>query len=141
MKTLSFGLSVILFLAVAGGTALHAQTVIPESTPDNPPIMPISNEISFYKNVDDDGIDRGTTLQIISINLFHVGTDFIVEFTGDFNWDMDVFDEYDYDYYIEFSLVKPVYKTLSLNYQRIYGTFASGPVNQFGIRLSLFSGS
>ncbi len=110
-----------------------------QADPCDPLVIPISNEVSFYKNVDDDGVDRGTTLQIISINQFNLGTDFIIEFTGDFNWDLDFYE--DHDYYIELSLVKPVYKSLSVNYQRIYGTFASGPINQIGLRLSLFSGS
>ncbi len=136
MKGICFCLVGLAYLLAASVPIAAAQELTPE-----PLIVPISNEVSFYKNVDDDGIDRGTTLQIISINMFTIGTDFIVEFTGDFNWGMDLFDEYDYDYYIELSLVKPVYKSLSVNYQRIYGTFASGPVNQFGIRVSLFSGS
>lgn len=102
-------------------------------------VAPITNEISWYKNIDDAGSSRGTTLQIISINMFDVGTDFILEFTGDFNWDLDLYE--DYDYYLELSVVKPVYKSLSVNYQRIYGTFVTEPINQFGVRLSLFSGS
>ena len=100
-------------------------------------VTPYSNEISFYKNVDDLGNDRGTTLQIVSINGFNLGTEFIFEFTGDFNWDLDLYE--DYDYYFELSIVKPVYRDISLNYQRIYGTFYNEPVNQFGIRLSLFT--
>jgi len=102
-------------------------------------VTPITNEISYYKNTDDLGRSRGTTLQIISINAFHVLTDFTFEFTGDFNWEMD-FSE-NYDYYLELSLVKPVYKSLSINYQRIYGTFVGEPINQVGLRISLFSGS
>lgn len=102
-------------------------------------VIPITNEISYFANVDDQGNDRGTTLQIISINEFTIGTNFIFEFTGDFNWDLDAYEEH--DYYLELSLVKPVYKSLSINYQRIYGTFVSEPINQFGIRLSLFSGN
>lgn len=100
-------------------------------------VTPYSNEISFFKNIDDTGKDRGTTLQVISINGFDLGTEFIFEFTGDFNWDLDLYE--DYDYYLELSLVKPVYKSLSVNYQRIYGTFYDEPVNQFGLRLSLFT--
>ena len=100
-------------------------------------VTPFNNEISYFKNIDDAGEDRGTTLQIISINGFNLGTDFIFEFTGDFNWDLDLYE--DYDYYLELSIVKPVYKSLSVNYQRIYGTFYNEPVNQFGIRLSLFT--
>ncbi|MEZ5360712.1 MAG: hypothetical protein R3F48_18000 [Candidatus Zixiibacteriota bacterium] len=101
-------------------------------------VTPITNELSYFKNVDDLGKDRGTTLQIISINEFTIGTNFIFEFTGDFNWDMDYFE--DRDYYLELSVVKPVYKSVSLNYQRIYGTFVSEPINQVGVRISLFTG-
>lgn len=101
-------------------------------------VTPISNEISYYANVDDGGNSRGTTLQIISINEFKIGTNFIFEFTGDFNWDKEEYD--DYNYYLELSLVKPVYKSLSVNYQRIYGTFVYRPINQFGLRISLFTG-
>lgn len=102
-------------------------------------IIPYTNEISYFTNLDDDGNNRGTTLQIISINEINLGTNFIFEFTGDFNWDLDLYE--DKDYYLELSIVKPVYKSLSLNYQRIYGTFYKPPVNQLGIRLSLFNGS
>ncbi|HDL02498.1 MAG: hypothetical protein DRP46_13850 [Candidatus Zixiibacteriota bacterium] len=96
-------------------------------------IMPITNELSFYKNVDDDGNDRGETLQIVAINTIKIWTEFNFEFTGDFNWDMS--SEYN-DHYIELSLVKPVGYNFSVNYQRIISTFESEPVNQFGIRLS-----
>jgi hypothetical protein len=100
-------------------------------------VTPFTNEVSFFKNMDDLGRSRGTTLQVISINGFKFGTDFVFEFTGDFNWELDLYE--DYDYYIELSLVKPVYKAFSVNYQRIYGTFYDEPVNQFGIRFSLFA--
>jgi len=141
MKTIFFCISLPMVVAAISGSAVSAQALLPEDDPANPRVIPISNEVSFYRNVDDDGVDRGRTLQIISINMFNIGTDFIVEFTGDFNWDAVMSREPDYDYYIELSLVKPVYKSLSLNYQRIYGTFADGPINQFGIRVSFFSGS
>jgi len=100
-------------------------------------VTPYTNEISYFTNIDDAGESRGTTLQVISINGFTIGTDFIFEFTGDFNWDLDLYE--DHDYYLELSLVKPVYKSLSVNYQRIYGTFVNEPINQFGLRLSLFA--
>ncbi|MDD4050898.1 MAG: hypothetical protein PHR28_03215 [candidate division Zixibacteria bacterium] len=99
-------------------------------------VFPICNEISFYHNVDDAGESRGRTLQIVSINAFHCLTDFSIEVTGDFNWDYDLYEKH--DYYMELSLVKPVYKAISVNYQRIYGTFVPEPINQFGVRLSLF---
>lgn len=102
-------------------------------------ITPITNEISLFKNVDDAGNDRGQTLQIVSINSFNIFTEIIFEFTGDFNFDMS----YDYDgskmsddHYIELSLVKPVYKLVSINYQRVISTFEAKPVNQFGVRFS-----
>ena len=115
---------------------------IPSSAQENASatlITPYTNEISFYSNVDDNGTDRGQTLQIISINALHLGTDFVFEFTGDFNWDLTTVPDKDYDYYMELSVVKPVYKALSLNYQRIYGTFEDKPINQFGIRLAFFT--
>lgn len=108
-------------------------------------MSPITNELSFYKNSDDDFNSLGRTLQIISINSFKALTWFSFEFTGDFNWSMaemvneetgHVFRK-NYDYYLELSIVKPITKRLSLNYQRIYGTFVSKPVNQIGLRLSL----
>jgi hypothetical protein len=95
----------------------------------------ISDEISFYANTDDDFNTRGRTLQVVAINNVKIGTWFQIEFTGDFNWEMTPGENY--DYYLEFSLVKPVYKNLSLNYQRIYGTFVDKPINQWGLRLSL----
>ena len=131
----------IMFWAAWSFVNLNAPEAAAQSSPNGlkPAITPITNEISFYKNIDDLGDSRGTTLQIISINEFRLGTNFIFEFTGDFNWNLDLYE--DHDYYLELSLVKPVYRSLSLNYQRIYGTFVTEPVNQFGIRLSLFSGS
>lgn len=103
-------------------------------------ITPLVNEMSLYKNVDDLGHSRGYTLQIIAINSIRIGTSFTLEFTGDFNWNTAY--ELDgsikhHDHYMELSIVKPVYKILSLNYQRIYSTFESHPINQFGFRLSL----
>jgi hypothetical protein len=102
-------------------------------------VTPLVNEISLYKNIDDLGDKRGYTLQVIAINSIKIWTDFTFEFTGDFNWKM----AYDLDgsimnndHYIELSLVKPVYKIISVNYQRIYSTFESEPINQFGVRLS-----
>ncbi len=93
------------------------------------------NEVSFYQNTDGEFNGLGRTLQIISINSFKLFTDFTFEFTGDFNWEMDTYENY--DYYIELSIVKPIYKMLSLNYQQIHSTFWECTVHQFGIRLSL----
>lgn len=105
--------------------------------------FPISNEISFYKNVDDAGEDRGQTVQIISINSFKILTTFNFEFTGDFNWRYSYVDPYDLslgknrsDYYIELSIVKPVTEFFSLNLQRIITSFEDESINQFGFRLS-----
>jgi len=96
-------------------------------------ITPITNEVSFYKNVDDYGKDRGQTLQVIAINSFKLLTEFTFEFTADFNWRMSNMKD---DYYIELSIVKPIFGIFSLNYQRIMATFEDKPINQFGFRLS-----
>lgn len=96
-------------------------------------IMPITNEVSLYKNVDDGGDERGQTVQIIAINTFKVWTDFNVEFTADFNWDMSYLKR---DHYIELSIVKPLVPRVSLNYQRIFSSFEDKPINQFGLRFS-----
>jgi len=98
-------------------------------------MSPICNEISLFKNTDDDFNSLGETLQIVSINSFKSLTWFNFEFTGDFNWNLT--EGKDYDYYMELSLVKSVTPKLSVNYQRIYGTFVPEPINQFGLRLSL----
>jgi len=94
---------------------------------------PLTNELSYYKNVDDAGADRGTTLQIVSINGFRLWTDFSFEITGDYNFSYTP--GMDHDHYFELSLVKPVTPFVSLNYQRVLSTFESEPVNQFGLRL------
>jgi hypothetical protein len=96
-------------------------------------LYPVTNEVSFFKNVDDAGIDRGETIQVVAINGFKLLTDFTFEFTADFNWRMAARSR---DHYIELSLVKPIYNILSVNYQRIYATFEPEPINQFGLRLS-----
>jgi hypothetical protein len=95
---------------------------------------PIVNEISIYQNSSDDGDNLGQTLQIVSINEIKLGTTFNLELTADFNRRMTPGENE--DYYLEISLVKPVWKRLSVNYQRIHGTFMADPVNQFGMRWS-----
>lgn len=95
--------------------------------------FPISNEVSFYRNVDDSGNDRGTTLQIVAINGFRLWTDFSFEFTADYNFDYTP--GLDRDHYVELSLVKPVTGFVSLNVQRVLSTFEPDPINQFGVRL------
>jgi hypothetical protein len=99
--------------------------------------MKISDEVSFYANTDDDFNTQGRTLQIVALNSFKIGAWFQIEFTGDFNWEMTTLPGKTYDYYIEIGIVKPIWKKLSLNYQRIYGTFVEKPINQFGLRLTL----
>lgn len=122
-------------------TAIAAMFIAPLAHSENFGISPITNELSFYKNSDDDFNSLGRTLQIVSINSIKAFTWFNVEFTGDFNWKMTLEMESSarkaYDYYLELSLVKPLTKRLSVNYQRIHGTFLSGPINQLGLRLSL----
>ena len=94
---------------------------------------PITNEISFYRNVDDSGNDRGRTLQLVSINTFKILTDFNFEFTADFNWEMSYLKR---DHYLEIGLVKSVGSRFSVNYQRIISKFEPKSINQFGIRYS-----
>lgn len=127
-------LLVCVFTLAVTSTALSG--VIPswESPSGKVGFYPIVNELSIYKNIDDDGEDRGTTFQIISINSIKLLTDFNFEFTGDFNYGFTP--EHDNDHYIELSIVKPFGSMFSLNVQRIISTFESKPVNQFGFRLS-----
>ncbi len=99
-------------------------------------ITPYANSVSVYKNIDDFGHNRGKTLQIISVNGFNLGTRFNLEFNASFNWGLDLVEKH--DYFIGISVVKPVYKMFSLNYQRIWGTFIAGKINQVGARLSFF---
>lgn len=120
---------------VAIAPAISMAGMIPsfESSSGKIGFYPISNEVSFYKNVDDAGVDRGETLQIISINSFKLLTSFNFEFTGDFNFDYT--SGLDRDHYIELSIVKPVSNFVSLNVQRVISTFELESVNQFGVRL------
>lgn len=114
-----------------------ADQIIPswESASKQFGFFPISNEVSFYRNVDDSGEDRGETIQVISINAFRIWTEFSFEMTGDFNWNYAP--GFSRDHYVELSLVKPVTSYLSLNVQRIIATFEEEPVNQVGLRLKL----
>ena len=113
----------------------HAQTGFTAKLSDDLAFTKLVNEVSFYRNTDSDFNQRGVTLQVISINAFRIFTDFTFEFTGDFNWELDLYE--DYDYYIELSIVKPISGLLSFNYQQIHGTFMGGMIHQFGVRLSL----
>lgn len=135
----------MLTLTVASSQTNVKAGVIPswESESGTFNFFPISNEISVYQNYDDAGVDRGRTLQIISINSFRLFTDFSFEFTADFNWQYSYADPFDLDsdmnsrdHYIELSLVKPVTSMLSLNVQRVIATFENEAINQFGFRLS-----
>jgi len=102
---------------------------------------PISNEVSFYRNYDDSGEDRGETLQFVHINSFKLWTTFSFEFTADYNWRYSYINPMDVsagknanDHYVELSLVKPVTSFFSLNVQRVISTFEPEPINQFGVR-------
>ncbi len=104
---------------------------------------PISNEISFYRNFDDAGEDRGETLQLVLINSFKLWTTFNFEFTADYNRRYSYVDPLDIsagknanDHYVELSIVKPVTSFFSLNVQRVISTFEDESINQIGIRLS-----
>lgn len=95
---------------------------------------PVVNEVSLFQNLADGGQRLGQTLQIVSINSIKLGTWFNLEFTADFNRKLNEGQET--DYYIEIGLVKPIWKRLSANYQRVEGTFVSEPFSQFGLRWS-----
>ena len=112
-----------------------AEGIIPtlESPSGKLGFYPISNEISYYRNVDDSGEDRGNTLQFVMINSFKLYTTFNFEFTADYNFDLTP--GLNNDHYVELSLVKPVNSLVSLNYQRVISSFEPESINQFGIRL------
>jgi len=92
----------------------------------------ISNELSLYQNYTDDIYTHGQTVQVVAINRFQIGWWFQAEFTADFNYDYDKHQAW--DYYLEFGVVKPLFRGLSVNYQRVAGTFVVEPVNQVGLR-------
>lgn len=129
----------VLLVCVTGSLLIPSLTVaeglIPSfETPSGQiGFYPISNEISYYKNYDDAGEDRGTTLQIIAINGFKLFTEFSFEFTADYNFDLTP--GLNDDHYVELSLVKPVTSFISVNYQRVISTFEPESINQFGVRL------
>jgi len=97
-------------------------------------IQPLVNEVSIYQNYFDDRHSAGQTIQLIAINSIKVLTDFKIELTADFNRKLTP--GCDSDYYMEIGLVKQVHKRISLNFQRIYGTFVPNEANQVGIRFS-----
>ncbi|MBD3404257.1 hypothetical protein GF420_15310 [candidate division GN15 bacterium] len=94
---------------------------------------PISNELSFFRNFDDAGDNRGHTVQLVLINSFKVFTTFTFEFTADYNYDLTP--GLDNDHYVELSLVKPITPLVSVNYQRVISTFEAEGINQVGVRL------
>jgi len=94
----------------------------------------ISNELSLYQNYSDEFNTRGQTVQVIAINRFHLGWWFQAEFTADFNYDYDPDRPKKWDYYLEVGILKQIVSGLSINYQRIEGTFVAKPTNQVGLR-------
>jgi len=119
-------------LMVLSFTLVTASTAVPQTSKFG--FQPLTNEVSIYQNYSDDGGNSGQTLQVIAINSFKILTDFMIEFTADFNRKLT--SGYDSDYYIEIGIVKPVFKRISLNVQRIYGTFVCREINQVGFRFS-----
>ncbi len=113
----------MLVMCVAGAVQVSAQTFTFEK---------ISNELSVYQNYADDVHTRGQTVQVVSINRFRIGWWFQTEFTADFNHDYDKARAW--DYYLEVGIVKPLFSGLSVNYQRVEGTFVTEPTNQVGLR-------
>ncbi len=92
----------------------------------------ISNELSLYQNYSDEINTRGQTVQVVAINRVRIGWWFQTEFTADFNYDYDKAKAW--DYYLEIGIVKSLFSGLSINYQRIEGTFVAKPTNQVGLR-------
>jgi hypothetical protein len=129
-------LLVCMFLISLGAEDLSAGVIPSFDSPSGQiGFHPITNEISFFQNNEDNGANRGQTIQIVSINNFKLLTSFNFEFTGDFNfgytWGLKR------DHYVELSIVKPLNSLISLNVQRIISTFEPESINQFGIRLCL----
>jgi hypothetical protein len=92
----------------------------------------ISNELSLYQNYSDEINTRGQTVQVVAINRVRIGWWFQTEFTADFNYDYDKAKAW--DYYLEIGIVKSLFSGLSINYQRVEGTFVAKPTNQIGMR-------
>lgn len=144
MRKLILLIGIMAIMSLMSETTVSAGGIIPtlESPGGSVGFYPISNELSFYKNVDDARKNRGQTLQIISINSFKLLTTFTFEFTADFNFSYSYLDPFapelglnDNDHYIELSLVKPITPFVSVNYQRVISTWEDESVNQFGFRL------
>lgn len=135
MRQLVLLVCVGVLLLVTGGTVTVEAGIIPswEDPAGKVGFYPVSNEISYYKNVDDSGEDRGRTLQIVAINGFRLFTDFSFEFTADYNFDFTP--GLNRDHYVELSLVKPITSFLSVNVQRVMSSFEPESVSQVGFRL------
>ena len=135
MRKLILLIGIIATMLLMSGTAVFAGGIIPtiESPGGSVGFYPISNELSFYRNIDDAGVDRGETFQIVSINSFKLLTTFTFEFTADYNFDFTP--GLNRDHYVELSLVKPVTPFVSVNYQRVISTWEAESINQFGVRL------
>ena len=87
-------------------------------------IVHLSNELSIFKNVNDDFDSKGFTAQIVSMNLIHsVRIGFVLD------WNFDNGHE---DNYWELGLTVPLKDRLSFSYQRVNGSFIN-PNNQFGL--------
>ncbi len=87
-------------------------------------IVHLSNELSLFKNVNDDLDSKGFTAQLVSMNLIHsVRMGFVLD------WN---FDDGNEDNYWELGLTLPIKNQLSFSYQRVNGTFIK-PNNQFGL--------
>ncbi len=133
MRKLVLLVCMVVSLAICAESA-QSQIIPSWESPDGKlAFFPISNEVSFFKNVDDAGINRGETLQLVMINSFKLFTTFNLEFTADYNFDYTT--GLSDDHYVELSLVKPITPFVSLNYQRVIATFEPQSVNQFGMRL------
>jgi hypothetical protein len=137
MRKLVLLVGVVAISGTVVGSAGAQSGIIPtlESPSKQLGFYPVTNEISLYKNVDDDGDNRGETMQLVLIDRFRLFTEFTFELAADLNYSMSP--GLKRDHYVELSLVKGVTPVLSLNVQRVISSFEPEPVNQFGVRLSL----
>lgn len=87
-------------------------------------IVPLSNELSVFGNVDDRLESAGFTTQFVSLNMvYNIRFGFVVD------WN---FNDGNRDNYWELGVTVPLKDQLSISYQRVRGTFVN-PNNQFGL--------
>jgi hypothetical protein len=97
-------------------------------------LTPLSNNVSLFKNFDDYGADRGTTIQFLLMNEIRLLTPLHIGASVDFNY--NYMPGMSHDYYAEIFVIKPLTRRFGIYYTRVESSFGCG-VNQVGFRLSL----